>query len=158
MPIHFFKYASNVSEAKNKVVKALNKSEQCAAVEKVTEKNKDEESNQKYKCAECEIDCKSKEKFEEHLIDEHDDDTEVHLHCKNCSERMMTRTDLLSHIELEYLGPDLSYTDGRVKCKMCGKDFIQRSQGILHALSGRGNKKRNPTSRHMTITRFNKLL
>ena len=51
------------------------------------------------------------EVFEAHLIDEHHDDTEVHLHFKNCSERMMNRTNLLTHIELEYLEPDLSYTN-----------------------------------------------
>ena len=33
----------------------------------------------------------------------------------NVSERMMARTALLTHIEIKYLEPDLSYKDGRIK-------------------------------------------
>ena len=126
------KFASNVPEAE-KVVKTSNKYEQCAKVEKVTEtKDKAKEDDQKYTCDECEIDFISKEEFEEHLIDEHDDDTEAYLQCKKCSERMMSRTSLLTHIELENLDPDLSYKDGTIKCKKCGKYFIQRLHHTLN--------------------------
>ena len=75
------------------------------------------------------------------MIDKHNDDSESHLQNNNCSDIMMARTSLLRLREIEYLEPDLSYKDGRIKCKNCGKDFIERLQGIRHALSDHGAKK-----------------
>ena len=64
----------------------------------------------RYTCEQCEINT-SMEKIEQHMIDEHD-----------------------NTIQDEYLEPDLSYKDGRVKCNECGKDFIKILEGVKHAL------------------------
>ena len=54
-------------------------------------------------------------KVDEHMIDVHKDE-----------------------IDEEYLEPNLSYKDGRVKCKNCGKGFIYMDEGVHHALIDHG--------------------
>ena len=103
--------ATNISQTEEKAAKASKTSQQCVGGEKATER-KVKEAKHNYNCDECQIDCTSMGEFEVHLIDEHDNDTEVeyfevkaaitgevHLQCKDCSERKLARTALLAHIK-----------------------------------------------------------
>ena len=102
--------ATNISQTEEKAAKASKTSQQCVAGEKATER-KVKEAKHNYNCDECQIDCTTMEELEVHLIDEHDEDTEVEyvkvesyirgevpLQCKDCSEIKMDRTSICLHI------------------------------------------------------------